>query len=63
MSRLTDDGLEADIASLRDGAATPQELRLALRSELPAWQAALYVDVCMHLAERSARAAAPENAS
>lgn len=53
MSRLTDAGLEADVAALREGEATPQELRLTLRTELPAWQAALYVDVCMHLASRA----------
>ncbi len=53
MSHLTDEGLDADIEALRELEASPQELRLALRAELPAWQAALYVDVCMHLAARA----------
>lgn len=50
--RITDAGLERDLELLTTGEATPAELLADARTELPAWQARLYVDVVMHLAAR-----------
>ncbi len=50
--RRTDAGLERDLELLTTGEATPAELLADAKTELPAWQARLYVDVLMHLAGR-----------
>ncbi len=52
--RISDSGFERDLELLTTGEATPAELLADARTELPAWQARLYVDVVMHIAARDA---------
>jgi hypothetical protein len=45
-------GFERDLELLTTGDATPDELLADARTELPAWQARLYVDLVMRIAAR-----------